>query len=148
MSTSPIGRRTSFMFYGETKQALAALEKDLKKAGLEADWTDIVRALVHGTPENEILGHGILRDAFERSPAGVGLTDSHVVPFRMNPDHFEKLERVVQRGKRIDLGLTVGTLIRALAASKPPVQTLTAQVRELYEEFPDGRALRWQNREA
>ncbi len=146
MSTSPIGRRTSFMFYGETKRALAALEKELKKAGLDADWTDIIRALVHGTPENEILGHAILRDAFERSPAGVGLEDSHVVPFRMNPEHYEKLERVVNRGKRIDIGLTIGTLIRALAASKPPAAQLAALVRALNDEFPDGRALRWQKR--
>jgi len=146
MSTSPIGRRTSFMFYGETKQALAVLEKDLKKAGVEADWTDILRAIEPAVSEKEILGHGILRDAFERSADAAGLDESHVVPFRMNPDHFDKLERVANRAKQIDILLTVGVLIRALAVSKPTIEKLAAQVRALYERFPDGRALRWQKR--
>jgi hypothetical protein len=144
MSTTPIGRRTSFLFYGETKQALTALEKDLKKAGVEADWTEIVRALVHATPENVILGLATLRDAFERSPAAAKLADGHIVPFRMNPEHFAKLERVVGKGKRVEVALTIGVLMRALATSKPPLPELAEQVRALREAYPDGRALRWQ----
>lgn len=146
MSFTPIGRRTTFTFYAETKHALATLEKTLQKQGIDADWTDIVRALVHGVSETEILARGLLLDLHERSPAGAALGVGDFVPFRINPDDYAKLERVSELAHRVGAKLSLGVLVRALAMSDTPADRLAELVQAFREKFPDGRAIRWQRR--
>lgn len=138
-------RRTSISFYVETQQQLTALESSLKEQGCLVDRTDIIRALVHCTPEPEIMARGILRDAHERSPAGRALGDVvEFAPLRMDPDDFEKLERCLTRLKAAKIVLSLAVLIRALVADAPPADELTKLVQRTQEELPDGRRLRWQ----
>ncbi len=144
MSTSPLGRRTSFTLYDETRRTLTAMEHALKKRGLDVDRTDLIRALVHCTPEKEILARGILRDQAERTPEAkaMGLA-VEFAPIRMNPDDYAKLERVAAQLKKMSIKASVGVLVRGLVMSDPPIEQLLAQLREYAQELPDGRALRW-----
>jgi hypothetical protein len=138
-------RRTSISFYLETQKQLAALESALQRQGSKVDRTDIIRALVHCTPEPEIMARGILRDTFERSPAGKALGDVvEFAPLRMDPDDFAKLERCLTRLKAADVTLSLAVLVRALIADAPAPEAMAKMNRRTKEELPDGRLLRWQ----
>lgn len=144
MSSVP-RRRTSISFYLETQKQLTSLESALKRHGCAVDRTDIIRALVHCTPENEIMARGVLRDAFERSPAGKALGDVvEFAPLRMDPDDFAKLERCVARLKAAEIVLSLAVLVRGLIAAAPPPEALAKLIARTKEELPDGRLLRWQ----
>lgn len=147
MSQSPLGRRTSISLYTENQQKLQALEAGLKRHGLVVDRTDIIRALVHGTPENEIMALGLLRDNFERGPGGAALGGVvEFAPIRMNPDDFAKLERVAERLRKAEIKASLGVLVRGLIMSPPPWEALARLVQTTREDLPDGRALRWRKR--
>ena len=147
MSTSPLGRRTSISLYGETQQKLKTLESGLKRHGQSVDRTDIIRALVHGTAENEIMALGILRDGFERGPEGKALGGvAEFAPIRMNPDDFAKLERAADRLELAGVKASIAVLVRALVMASPPLERLAAMVQTVHEDLPDGRAVRWQSR--
>jgi hypothetical protein len=137
-------RRTSVSFYPETQKQLSALESALQRHGCKVDRTDIIRALVHCAPENEIMARGVLRDTFERSPAGKALGDvAEFAPIRMDPDDFAKLERCLVRLKAADIVLSLAVLVRALIADAPPTEALAQLIRRTKEDLPDGRLLRW-----
>ncbi len=147
MSTSPLGRRTSFSLYAETQQKLSQLESGLKRHGLAVDRTDIIRALVHATPESEIMALGILRDTYERGPEGQSLGGvAEFAPVRMHPDDFAKLERAAERLLKAGIKASLGVLVRALIMAAPPLEKLAVMVQTLQADIPDGRALRWQSR--
>ena len=144
VSTAPLSVRTSFPFYAETARELQRLETALRKRDTIADRTDIIRALVHETPENAILARGILRDMDERSPTNELGNVTEFAPVRLAPKDLEKLERVAERLKKIDLKVSRGTLVRGLIMAELPIEKLEAVIKSYWNKFPDGRALRWQ----
>lgn len=143
MSTAPLSVRTSFPFYAETSRELHRLETALRKRDVIADRTDIIRALVHETPENVLLAQGILRDVEERSPTSDIGNATEFAPVRITPEDLKKLERVAERLKKIDLKVSRGTLVRGLIMAEMPIEKLEAVIKSYWSKFPDGRALRW-----
>lgn len=143
MSTAPLSVRTSFPFYAETSRELHRLETALRKRDVIADRTDIIRALVHETPENVLLAQGILRDVEERSPTSDIGNATEFAPVRITPEDLKKLERVAERLKKIDLKVSRGTLVRGLIMAEMPIEKLEALIKSYWNKFPDGRALRW-----
>ena len=144
VSTGPLSVRTSFPFYAETSRELQRLESALRKRDTIADRTDIIRALVHETPENVLLAQGILRDVEERSPTNELGNVTEFAPVRLTPEDLEKLERVAARLKKIDLKVSRGTLVRGLIMAEIPIEKLESVIKSYWKKFPDGRALRWQ----
>ncbi len=144
MSTAPLSVRTSFPFYAENARELQRLETALRKRDVIADRTDIIRALVHETPENAILARGILRDMEERSAANDLGNVTEFAPVRLTPEDLEKLERVAERLKKIDLKVSRGTLVRGLVMAEISIEELESVIKSYWQKFPDGRALRWQ----
>lgn len=147
MSASPISRRISIGLYRETQKKLQSLEKELARSGVRADRTDIIRALIHGTPEKEIVGVGFLCDQHERGPEGryLGLC-AEIAPIRMPPADYGKLEKAAGRLAKAGVKASVSVLIRGLVMAPLPLDRLAGMVEQYRRSYPDGRNLRWNPR--
>lgn len=147
METAANKQKQTYRIYGVDERVLnestGALAKLLPDLGV--DRSDVLRALVHLTPEIELEALGILRSRYERKGGALPPDDACDRPLtlRLPTADVEKLQRVTSTLKARKISSSEAELIRALAQYRLDWSRFTAAFVSYLHEFPDGRELRW-----
>ena len=149
METAANKKKVTYRFYSVDEVALNESTAALTKLAptLAFDRSDVMRALLHLTPEIELEALGILRSRFERAGGALPLEDACDRPLtlRLPLKDDEKIKAVTQRLKARKVATSEGELIRAVAHVKLDWKHFLPEFVAYLTEFPDGRELRWKS---
>jgi hypothetical protein len=129
-------RQVTLSFYPQDVKALSTRLRELRQHGTPARAGLLLRALVHRTPEPELVAHAVLlARKFERD----GWPSDRIAKrpaIDLSPDDLRKLDRVLVTLDRN--GITEGRafVIRALLHGSPRGSTLAHEVSLYHEEVP------------
>lgn len=149
METAANKKKVTYRFYSVDAAALDATTAALRKleAQMEFDRSDVLRALVHATPEVDLEALGILRSRYERAGGALPPDDqcNIALTLRLPLKDEAKVKAVAQRIKARKVSTSEGELIRALAHVQRDWKLFLPEFTAYLSEFPDGRELRWKS---
>ncbi|MDP1581226.1 MAG: hypothetical protein Q8M02_13205 [Candidatus Didemnitutus sp.] len=149
MESAANKQKVTYRLYSVDERALNEITSALNKAVPAAalDRSDVMRGLVHLTPEIELEALGILRSRYERRGGALPADDACDLPLTLRlPDaDKQKLKDVTARIKRRGVPSGEAELVRALAHLQRHWPDFAPELIDYLNDFPDGRALRWKS---
>lgn len=141
---SPLGaeEKFSFSFYRAEQERLDEYIKVMGGYGIKLDRTKIVRALVHSTPEIDLVAHAVLQ--YRADAAKDGPRESDYIAERFTVvlpvAEMAKLRRVVSELETKGVKMNLSYVLRSLLRAVKPTAALVPVFKKYLAEFPDGRS--------
>ncbi len=147
METAANKQKLTYRIYSVDETALnestSALAKLLPNLGVER--SDVIRALIHLTPEIDLEALGILRSRYERMGGALPPDDACDRPLtlRLPNDDVRKLGHVAKTLKARGVPSSEAELVRALTHHRLDWAKFAPKFVGYLHDYPDGRELRW-----